>query len=121
MMFPPVFETLKADPAVAAILGVVPKVYAHGAAPQGTVPPYVTWTVVGDEPQNNLSSAPDSDRASFQVDCYAMDGTAVGNLATAVRNALEKVCHMTGIVIDERETATKYFRLAMQFDYWLNR
>ena len=120
-MFPPVFETLKADAAVTAILGAAPKVYSHGSAPQGAVPPYVAWLVVGGEPQNNLSSAPDSDKVSFQVDCYALDGAGVRTLATAVRDALERVCHMTGVVIDERETATKFFRVAMQFDYWLNR
>ena len=120
-LLPPVFTILKGDPAVTAILGNPPKAYSHGSAPQGTVPPYVTWTAVGSDPQNQLAGAAGSDRIAFQVDCYGVDGPGAENLATAVRDALEEVCQSSGIIIDEREPTTKFYRLALQFDYWLMR
>jgi hypothetical protein len=120
-MLPPIFNILKADPEVTALIGNPPRAYAHAAAPQQPVKPYVTWTVVGGDPQNNLSDLPDSDRVAFQVDVWHTDGAGVDPLATAVRDALEPYAHMTSILIDEREPATNLFRMAMQFDYWLMR
>lgn len=120
-MLPPIFAHLKAAAAVTAIIGNPPRVYSHGRAPQGAVAPYVVWTTVGDEPQNNLSDVPASDRWTVQVDCYHGDGSQVSVLAKAVRDALEPYAHMMGVVVDERETATNLYRIALQFDYWLSR
>lgn len=121
-MLPPIFALLKAAPAVTAIVGVNPtKVFRHGAAPQGTVAPYVVWSVISDVPENNLSDLPPVDRVTVQVDCYHTTDQGVVDLATAVRNALELHGHMTGMPINQRETDTKLYRIALQFDFFLAR
>lgn len=116
-MLPPIFELLKAAPAVTAIIGVTPmKAYRHGAVPQGTVAPYVVWLVVGAAPENNLSDRPPADRIITQVDCYDTTDAGVEALAVAVRDALEGAAHMTGIPIDQQEAETGLYRIALQFD-----
>lgn len=125
MLLPPIFALLKAAPAVTGIVGTNPaKIYRHGIAPQGTVAPYVVWSVISDVPENNLSDAPPVDRVTVQVDCYyqATGGDAgVEALATAVRDAIEPTAHMTGMPINQRESDTGLYRIALQFDYFLPR
>ncbi|MCC2632182.1 MAG: hypothetical protein K0S48_68 [Ramlibacter sp.] len=121
-MLPPIFALLKAAPAVTAIVGTDPvKVFRHGAAPQGTVAPYVVWSVISDVPENNLSDLPPTDRVTVQVDCYHTTDAGIEQLAIAVRNALEPHGHMTGMPINQRETDTQLFRIALQFDLWVGR
>lgn len=120
-MLPPIFAYLKAAAPVTGILGTTPKAYRHGAAPQGTVAPYVVWSVISDVPENNLSDLPPVDRVTVQVDCYHTTDAGIEALATAVRDALEPHGHMTGMPVNQRETETQLFRSALQFDIWLNR
>jgi hypothetical protein len=122
MMFPPVFQTLKASQSLRSIVGTnPPRIYRHGSAPQDTTRPYVTWSVIGTEPQNNLSDLPPSDRIALQVDCWHQTDAGVEALAEAVRDAIEPRAHMTGLVVDLREPETKLFRVGLQFDFWLDR
>jgi hypothetical protein len=121
MLLPPIFALLKAAPAVTAIIGATPKVFRHGIAPQGTVPPYVVWSVISGVPENNLSDLPPIDRLTLQVDCYSTTDDGIEALATAVRNAIETVAHMTGMPINQRETDTQLYRIGLQFDYFLPR
>lgn len=121
-MLPPIFTTLKASPAVTAIVGATPpRVYRHGHVPQGTAAPYVAWLVIGADPENNLSDAPPTDRLILQVDCYHSTDGGIVDLAQAVRDALEPHAHLTGIPIDQREAETNLYRIALQFDWWLSR
>lgn len=121
-MLPPIFALLKAAPAVTAIVGVNPtKVFRHGVAPQGTVAPYVVWTVISDVPENSLSELPSMDSVTVQVDSYSLTDQGVVDLAAAVRSALEPHGHMTGMPIDQQEPDTKLYRIALQFDIWLTR
>ena len=120
-MLPLIYSWLKAAPAVTAILGAAPKVYRHGSAPQGAVAPYVTWSVISDAPENNLSELPPVDRVTVQVDCYHTTDPGIEQLATAVRNAIEPHAHMTGMPINEREPETQLYRIALQFDCFLYR
>lgn len=120
-MLPPIFTTLKAAGAVTALIGNPPRAYRHGSAPQDVIKPYVTWFIVGGVPENNLSDLPQIDRLPVQVDCWHTTDAGVESLAVAVRNALEPVCHMTNILIDEQEQDTKLYRIVLQFDYFLNR
>lgn len=120
-LLPSIFAILKAAPAVTAILGAAPKVYRHGLAPQGTVAPYVVWMVISGDPENNLSEAPATDRLTLQVDCYHTTDAGIEQLAEAVRDALEPHMHMTGIPVNQRETDTLLYRLALQFDCFQSR
>jgi hypothetical protein len=116
-MLPPIFALLKASGAVTSIVGTTPaRIYRHGIAPQGAVPPYVVWSVISGVPENNLSELPPVDRVTVQVDCYHTADQGVVDLATAVRDALEPYGHLTGMPVDQRETETNLYRIALQFD-----
>jgi hypothetical protein len=121
-MLPPVFATLQASPAVTTVVGSpFTRVFAHGDAPQDTARPYITWHVVVGSPENSLSDLPGIDRCTVQVDCWHATDAGVVGLATAARNAIEPLAHMTGVVVNDRDAATRLFHLAMQFDWWLAR
>lgn len=118
-MMPAVYALLRSSPAVLALVGQ--RIYRHGRAPQDTVAPYIAWLIVTGDPENNLSDTPPHDRMVVQIDCYHHTDAGVEQLATAVRDALEPHAHMTGQPVDERETETKLFRMALQFDFWVAR
>lgn len=121
-MFPPVFQTLKASQAVKDIVGSnPPRVYRHGAAPQDTERPFLTWFVISGVPENNLSDLPTNDLYSVQVDCWHQTDKGVELLAEAVRNAIEPHAHMIAVTVNLREDETQLFRIGMQFDFWTGR
>jgi hypothetical protein len=115
-MLPLVFTWLKAASAVTAIIGNPPRAYRHGEAPQDTTRPYVTWALVSGVPDNQLSTLPQGDRYTIQVDCWHQTDTGIETLAAAIRNAIEPYGHMTSIPINNREPETKLYRIALQFD-----
>lgn len=121
-MLPPVYNTLRASSAVVVALGN--RIYRHGRAPQGETEPYCTWFLVNGTPENHLSGLPPIDRMTIQVDLWsrARDGDKlIERIAIDVRNAIEPFAHMTGQPIDERESATNLWRLALQFDWFVKR
>lgn len=121
-MLPPVYNHLMSSSAVVAAVGT--RVYRHGTAPQEKLRPYVTWFLVNASPENHLSGLPSVDRATIQIDvwCGDRDGDEiVERIATDIRNCLEPHAHMTGQPIDERESDTKLWRLALQFDWFVDR
>lgn len=122
-MLPPVFQTLKASAAVKAIVGQnPPRIYRHGAAPQEVAAPYITWTLAGAAPENNLSGLPPIDAMIVQVDCWHNTDAGIELLAAAARDAIEPFAHLTGIPINQRELgATKLYRISLQFDWWHHR
>jgi len=118
-MLPPVFPALKASASVRAIVGTSPaRIYRHGAAPQGLTLPYITWTLVSSVPENNLSDLPPTDRQTVQIDCWHQNSDDIDTLATAVRDAIEPIAHMTSTLLDEQEPETKLYRIGLQFDFW---
>lgn len=120
-MLPPVHETLAAS-AATALLGSPPRVWRHGEAPAGQeTRDYVTWTLAGGSPVNNLSELPPADGLSVQVDCWSATDAGVVALATVVRDAIEPVAHMTSVLADGRDADTRRFRIALQFEWWLAR
>ncbi len=118
-MLPPIYTTLHNNNAVSTI--VSNRIYRHGNAPQDTTKPYVTWNLINDDPENNLSDLPPVDRCTIQVDCWHQTDAGIETLAIAVRDAIEPHAHMTGIPIDNREIETKLFRISLQFDWFLDR
>lgn len=121
-MLPPVYNTLRASSDLVAVVGS--RIYRHGQAPQGTIAPYITWALITGTPENQLSGVPPVDSMTIQVDVWA-DGAAgdklVETLADLVRDAIEPYAHMTGMPVDQRETETKLWRIALQFDWWMGR
>jgi len=120
-MLPPVYATLAGEAGVLALLGDPPRISRHGRAPQDSARPYLTWGLVVSTPENTLSETPSMDRATVQIDCWAMNSSEVVTLAQTVRDVMESVAHMTSVIVDEREAATKLYHIAMQFDWFLGR
>lgn len=121
-MFPPVFQTLKASTAVKNIVGTnPPRIYRHGEAPQDTTRPYMTWFIVTATPDNHLSGTPADDRFTVQLDCWHQTDAGVVLLATAARDAIEPYAHMTGLPVNQRETETRLYRIALEFDWFVFR
>jgi len=121
-MLPPVFTTLKASADVKNIVGTnPPRIFRHGSAPQDTTKPYITWFAVTVAPENNLSDLPPMDKVPVQVDCWHQTDAGVEALATAVRDAIEPYAHMTGAPVDGREPETKLYRIALTFDWFVDR
>lgn len=122
MILPPVFETLKANPAVRAALGENPLRIWRITVPETMHQPltqdYVTWFLLTSAPINNLSDLPPADRQTVQVDCWSPTDKGVADLATLVRDTLEPVVHMTAINIHDREIDTRLWRISLQFDWW---
>ena len=118
-MLPPVFQILSADAAVAALVGR--RIFRRGVAAQDVQRPYITWFLVTGTPENTLSETPTMDRMSVQIDIWATTDKGSEELATAVRDAMEPHGHMTGQPIDGRETLTKLWRIALEFDLFIPR
>jgi len=115
-MLPPVYALLTGATAVAAIVST--RIYPHGSAPPEVAQPYITWQMVSGVPEINLADAPDIDRCTLQVNCWHATSAGIVTLATAVRAALETAGHVTGVPINQRDTETKLYWIAIQMD-WL--
>lgn len=118
-MLPPVYQILSADEAVAAIVGN--RIGAHAEVPQDTARPYVTWQLITGAPENSLSDLPDIDSMQVQINCWHQTDAGVRALAQAVRGAIEPHAHVTGYPVNQRETDTRLFWIAIQADWWLPR
>jgi len=128
MLLPPVFETLKANPAIPALLGTDPLRIWRLSVPETLRKPltedYLTWFLLTSVPINNLSDPPPADRQTVQIDCWSPEGPRndgdkrVVTLATLVRDTLEPTVHMTAINIHDREIETRLWRISLQFDWW---
>ena len=125
-MLPKVRATLKASSPVVTLVG--DRIWRHNNAPQDIVADarerglgYVTWFLVTGDPQNTLSELPSKDRMTIQIDNWHPSDSACEQLATMVRNAIEPYAHMTGQPIDGRDPATKLYRMALQFDWFVDR
>lgn len=128
-MLPPIRATLLADATVAALLAGgslaggdnLGGVWRHGEAPQGSVPPYVTWFLVTGTPENDLSDVPGIDRCTVQLDAWHTTDAGVVTLALAVRAAIEPLAHCIAVPFNGRDPATRWYRIGMQFDWFLPR
>lgn len=119
----PIFNVLKASPAVASLLGTGNnlRVYSFGQAPQNVVKPYLVWQQITGFVNNNLSQLPDNDQYSIQVDIYAGTSQTAESVKLAVRDAIEPVMHVTswdGEGIDEETTL---YRVTFSVDWFVSR
>lgn len=117
--FPPVAEALAADAAFLEMSGG--RVWRHGRAPRARTTPYAVWQVISATPENCLSDSPGEDRVAIQLDLYhASDDPEAGidRLAFLARRALERFCVCTGAPINERDSESDLYRVALQFDWF---
>jgi hypothetical protein len=117
-MFPPVFATAAASPAVQAVFGSNPtRVYPFGEAPQGVTAPYATFQTVSGSPENYLAQRPDSDEFRVQLDVYAATPTAARNAAKALRDALEPLGYVVSWNGEFRDADTNLYRYSFDWSH----
>lgn len=114
-----VYQTLRDNATVVSTVGT--RIYRHGSAPQDVQKPYITWFVVSGQPEDILNAAPPHDRDVIQIDCWSETDTGVETLAYAVRAALDSKLISNRIVVDNRETDTKLYRMALEADFIASR
>ena len=122
-MIPPIFPLVATVPAITALVGTDPvRVYRAGRAPQGSVAPYVTWSIVSDSP------APDLDGGGMvhfrvQVNSFSADEDECDELDAAVQAAIENDGENVslGLSVDEVDQATGLYRMSRDFSLWVPR
>lgn len=118
-MLPNVYQTLRGNSTVVSTVGT--RIYRHGSAPQNVQKPYITWFMVAGTPENVLNAAPCSDRDTVQIDCWSESDESIETLAYAVRSALDSNLISNRMVINNRETDTKLYRIAIEADFIASR
>ncbi|CAB3925013.1 DUF3168 domain-containing protein [Achromobacter ruhlandii] len=117
-MLPAVFQTLQTPAVLAIVGGGSPiRIFRHGAAPQDTEKPYVTWFEVAGQPYDQLSGTPCGDCDSVQIDCWSMSDAQVEQLAAAVRDAVDVAGIANRIVVNLRDPDTKLYRIGLEADF----
>lgn len=82
----PILSRLKADESVTAL--IAGRIYP-GMAPQKIDLPYITFTIIADEPLNHMAPGQSPDRhATMQVDCWAASYDIAHQTRSAVNNSL---------------------------------
>lgn len=124
-MYPPIYPAVAASPACVALLksGTGPiRFYQFGInEEQPQTYPYAVWQRVGGVPENYLGQTPDIDTFAVQVDVYAKSADQARTVATALRDAIEPVAHITGWFGESRDPDTKNYRFTFQTDWWTPR
>lgn len=120
-MYPPVYSLVSNDSAVQAALGIEPRVYPFGMAPQFPAKPYAVWQVISGSPENYISDVPNMDSFGVQVDVYADTAATVRACGLALRNALERDAHVVSWRGEDKEGDTGLYRLSFDVDFWVTR
>lgn len=118
-MMPPLYQWLKADSAVVALVG--DGIYRAGNVSQSAAAPYVSWQVISGVPENYADEDPDVDAFRIQVDCWAATADGCAVLARAVRNVLQRRGHMQTVIADELEPETQLYRYGTDWQFWTPR
>lgn len=113
-MLPLIFPMLRANATILAL--VENRIYRHGAAPQDVVKPYITWFLVNNRPEDQISGSPCVDFDTVQIDCYDLDDTQVETIAYAVRDTLDTVGHANRMIRDMREEGTDLYVVTIETD-----
>lgn len=122
MIYSPIFQIIKAAPAVTALLGTSPvRFFPFGEAPQDVARPYAVWQQVAGYPENYLGQRPDMDLMTLQVDVFAETASAARSAAEALRNALELHCHITRWGGEDRDHDTNLYRFGFDADWHVSR
>lgn len=120
-MFPPVFETLVAVPAITAIMGTSPVRIFPNEAKQGTKPPYAVYNLTNGTPENYLGNLPDLDQYTTQIDIYATTIDQVREIAKLFRDAIEPVAYITAWLGEAKDFETKLEVLSFDVDWQTDR
>lgn len=113
-MFPPVYRTIRST-AVQGIVG--DRIARHGEIAQDERRPYIVWQIVTGIAHDHLSGPPGSDFTTVQIDCYHEDDAGVETLARAVRAALDAALVVNRVTVNNRDTSTRLYRVAIDADF----
>lgn len=114
-MFPPVYQTLRANATVLSTVG--DRIGRHSEVPQDTSKPYITWFIVSGQPTDQISGTPDSDFVTVQIDCWSLSDAGIKTLAEAVRDALDTAGHHNRVRVNLREPDTRLYRVGIEADF----
>jgi hypothetical protein len=124
-MFPPVFDTVKANSGVRSVFGNSPRIYPHGMAPDKASPqygvPYAVFQVIAGVPENYLGDLPDGDEYTTQIDIYAATVADAARGAQALRDAIEPVAYVVGWRGQFKDVDTQLFRYSFDVDWMTSR
>jgi hypothetical protein len=124
-MFPPLFDTVKANAGVQAMFGHSPRIYPHGMAPDKASTqygvPYAVFQIISGTPENYIGNLPDADEFTTQIDVYAETVADAANGARALRDAIEPVAHVVGWRGQFKDVDTQLFRYSFAVDWQTDR
>lgn len=126
MSFAPIFDTLKANSGVTALLGSNPcRVFPHGRAPAkgatGYSEPYAVYRQIGGSPENHLSTVPNADFSITQIDVYANTTDAARDAITAIRDAVQVDADVSSVRDDGVDEKTSLRRMSIDVEWITNR
>lgn len=109
MSYLPIQRTLKANPAVAALLGDDLRVY-EDVAPENAIVPYVVWQELSGQSHNHLDNEPAYfDDVMFQIMVYDTNARRAYGVRNTVRKALELSCFVLNPRISGIDPVTKLY------------
>jgi hypothetical protein len=108
MSFLPIYRTIKADVALAAIIDVETQVF-EDVAPNGTQPPYAVWKTISGQANNHLDEPANFDDTQFQVMVYDTDTKHAYEIRDAIRTALEHHCWILNPSISQYDNKAKLY------------
>mgnify|MGYP001098872560 CR=1 FL=1 len=119
----PIFSLVKADDAARELLesNSILRLWRFGSAPDDPQPPYVTWQVIGGVANNNIDSRPVSDHVDIQIDVYGTDDDEVGQVAKAVRDAIETECYVSRYGFADKDPVTNMPHYNFDVSWIVNR
>ena len=117
-MLPNVYQTLRGNSTVVSTVGT--RIPSWFCATECTEAIYYLVLVAG-TPENVLNAAPCSDRDTIQIDCWSESDEGIETLAYAVRAALDSNLISNRMVINNRESDTKLYRIAIEADFIASR
>jgi len=90
-------DHLKSITELKAIVGT--RIY-RGRGPQNESKPYVTWSIIDDDPDSHpLDAARDHDRAILQVDFWSQSGPTVASMAEILSTQMDH----DDLLIDDKQ------------------
>ena len=114
-MLPLVYALLMSSSAITDKVG--DRIYRHGNATQGVKRPYITWFLVANTPEDQISGKPCTDFDLVQIDVWSEGDTQVEQIAYAVRDTLDGAGISNRMILNSYDNETKLFRLGLEADF----
>lgn len=114
-MLPLVNQLLGSNPAIANAVGNA--IYRHGTAPNGPPRPYITWFLVSNRPEAQLSGVPCTDFDLVQIDVWSEGDSQVEQIAYVVRDVLDGNGIANRMILNSFNKETKLYRIGIEAEF----